>query len=216
MTPSKVCYACGQERPLTEFHRHRGRKDGHTDSCKPCRGRIVGLYSKTEGAKAARAKFWENYKNRPDKKEKLQDYHRDYQRNMSEEQKQGRTETGRRRQRSSPRYVLYTMLYSASKRRPTENIATVEDLTVLYENQGGRCAVSGVKLTWASGNGGKKSPTSISLDRIDNDRGYEIENLRLVCWQVNVFKNCWSDAQMHEMALAIVANMKRPRLRLVS
>jgi len=175
----------------------------------------VSLYSRTDGAKAARAKFWEDYKNRPDKREKLQDYHRDYQRNMNGAQKNKRHETKVKRESGTPCYALYRMIYSAAKRRPTGNIATVEDLMDLYERQSGRCAVSGVKFTWTTNGDGKKLPTSISLDRIDNDKGYEIENLRLVCWQVNVFKNCWSDDQMFNMALAIVANMKRPKLRLV-
>ena len=35
--------------------------------------------------------------------------------------------------------------------------------------------------------------------------GYERRNLRLVCWQANMFKNEWSDAEMLDMARAIVA-----------
>src|SRR5882672_2290998 len=122
MIGAKVCFACGEEKPLTDFHRHRGRKDGHTDSCKPCRNTIVSLYSRTDGAKAARAKFWEDYKNRPDKREKLQDYHRDYQRNMNGAQKNKRHETKVKRESGTPCYALYRMIYSAAKRRPTGNI----------------------------------------------------------------------------------------------
>lgn len=173
------------------------------------------LYSKTEGAKSVRAKFWAEYKEREDARQKLQDYHRNYQRNLTEGQKQKYVETRKKRLRSSPRTRFYAMLYSAARRRPTENMATVEDLMEMYESQKGLCAVSGVKMTWAAHNGGKKTPTSISLDRIDGNRGYEKENLRLVCWQVNLFKNCWSDEQMFMMALGIVTNMKLPKLRLV-
>lgn len=202
----KTCYVCGEEKSLDEFHRHRGRKDGHADSCKPCRGKIVSLYANTDGAKVARAKFWAEYKER--EKEKLQDYHRDYQRNMTDDQKRDRDARSLRRRRATPRQNLYAMLYSAAKRRPTENVATLDDLVEMYEGQKGLCAVSGMKMEWAAGCTGKKLATSISLDRIDNDKGYEIENIRLVCWQVNVFKNNWTDEQMISMARAIVDKAK--------
>ena len=33
----KVCSGCRQEKPLVEFHRERGKKDGRQGLCKPCR-----------------------------------------------------------------------------------------------------------------------------------------------------------------------------------
>lgn len=33
---TKICIKCKTERLLSEFHRHSGRKDGHTSKCKPC------------------------------------------------------------------------------------------------------------------------------------------------------------------------------------
>ena len=59
-------------------------------------------------------------------------------------------------------------------------------------------------MTWGKG---KLMPTSISLDRLDGSRGYELDNIRLVCYQVNTFRGRWSDEQMLAMARAIVANM---------
>lgn len=219
----KICFACAIEKPRTEFHRHRGRKDGVNSVCKACHCQRVTLYSRTDGAKAVRAKFWADYKERPDKREKLQDYHRDYAATVTDEQRAKYAETRYRRYRATPRDALYQMLYSASKRRPTENIATVEDLVELYEKQNGLCAVSGFEMIWRANKGGGKQPNSMSLDRIDGKRGYEIDNLRLVCWQVNLFKNCWTEEQMIEMARAIVQRADeqevivefKPRLKLV-
>lgn len=212
----KICYSCAVEKPCDEFHRHRGRKDGRNDVCKLCANKRVSLYAKTDGAKAAREKFFSQYKERDDSRQRLQDYHREYNGNLTAEQRAKYTETRRKRARSSPRKAFYQMLYAAAKRRPTKDIATVDDLMEMFNLQEGRCAVSGMEMDWASNRGGKKLPTSMSLDRIDGNRGYEKNNLRLVCWQVNLFKNCWNDDQMLAMALAIVANMKRPKLRLVS
>lgn len=205
----KICFGCNTEKELSEFHRHRGHKDGKSSTCKLCASKKMTLYARTEGAKAVRAKYFAEYKDREESRQKLQDYHREYQRNMPEEQRRQRTLTNKRSLRANPRSRLYVMLYAAAKRRPTENIATIDDLMEMFEAQKGLCAVSDVQMTWSVGSVGKKVPTSISLDRINNDKGYEIENLRLVCWQVNVFKNCWSDTEMFTMAKAIVANMER-------
>ncbi len=32
----KKCVACGELKPLSEFHRHRGKRDGRQARCKPC------------------------------------------------------------------------------------------------------------------------------------------------------------------------------------
>lgn len=203
----KICLSCAAEKPIEEFHRHRGRRDGRNDVCKECANYRVSRYSKTEGAKAVRAKYFAEYKERQESRDKLQDYHRAYAGKLSPEQREKYAETRRRREKSSPKNTFYRMLFSAAKRRPTKNIATVDDLMEMFEAQKGLCAISGVKMDWASNRQGKKLATSISLDRIDGSKGYEKENLRFVCWQVNLFKNCWSDQEMLTMAKRIVNHM---------
>lgn len=207
---TKICFACAVEKSTAEYHRHRGRKDGLSSVCKACANRRVTLYSKTEGAKAVRAKYFAEYKENEESRQKLQDYHREYQGNLTPDQHARYAEVRKKRQAATPRYALYCMLWSAAKRYPTENIATIDDLMEMFENQKGLCAVSGIVMRWGanrpgSGKKGSKRPDSISLDRIDGAKGYEKDNLRLVCWQVNLFKNCWTEGQMLTMARAIVA-----------
>lgn len=36
MEQTKKCSACGQEKPLSEFNKHRGNKDGLQDKCRVC------------------------------------------------------------------------------------------------------------------------------------------------------------------------------------
>lgn len=113
---------------------------------------------------------------------------------------------------TSPKITLRAALYSARRRRPG-NVADIDQILALWDAQGGRCAITGIKMTW-----GKRRvlATSVSIDRIDQTGGYDIDNIRLVCYQVNSFRNKWSDDEMFEMALAIVTNMRRPILRVVS
>lgn len=34
--PARTCRVCKQEKPLTEFNKHRGRRDGHAYRCRKC------------------------------------------------------------------------------------------------------------------------------------------------------------------------------------
>ena len=102
----------------------------------------------------------------------------------------------------SPRPTLWRNLKRLLKHRPTESPVNAKYLCELFETQNGCCAVSGVKMTWAKGH---SPPTTLSIDRIDQSKGYEMGNVRLVCYQVNTFRGRWSDTQMLEMARAIVA-----------
>lgn len=60
------------------------------------------------------------------------------------------------------------------------------ELYTLFESQKGLCAISGVPMTWVSGQGRQSS--NISLDRIDNTKGYISGNVQLVCVAVNLMK----------------------------
>ena len=199
---SKACFRCSVDKPLSDYHKHRGRKDGHNDVCKTCATAKQSMYAQTEGAKIARKKFFDEYKEREDVRERRQKYFRDYQSSLSEKQKTGYALVRKMRKEASPKYALYVALFHAFKRRPSEDFITREQAMDIFQAQDGRCAVSGVRMTWSKG---KKLATSMSLDRIDGSRGYQKDNVRLVCWQVNLFKNEWSDAQMQDMAKNIVS-----------
>lgn len=108
--------------------------------------------------------------------------------------------------RKTPRFNLYSTLRLAKKR--AEVTIDVEYLLNLFEEQQGLCALSGVKMTWATG---KIEPTSISIDRIDNSKGYVAGNVRLVCTVINAFKSTQTDDELYEFAKKLVANMAKNR-----
>ena len=104
----------------------------------------------------------------------------------------------------TPRYSLYQTLRHAKTR--AEVTITIQDLMDIFEKQEGKCALSEIKMTWYQG---KIQPTSISIDRIDNSKGYVQNNVRLVCVVVNAFKSTQTDVELYEFAKCLVENMAK-------
>lgn len=67
---------------------------------------------------------------------------------------------------------------------------TMEYAWNLFEEQGRRCALSGVPLSF--GTTGKNSNTTASMDRVDNGAGYVPGNIQWVHKRVNLMRNTLS------------------------
>jgi hypothetical protein len=81
---------------------------------------------------------------------------------------------------------------------------TVEDLKNLWDDKGGKCAISGLEMTEPpSGRQRKKTkdrnPLTGSLDRIDSDKGYVNGNIQWVCTFVNYAKNNYDDNEIKKI-----------------
>lgn len=99
---------------------------------------------------------------------------------------------GKRRKKWSSSYQEYLKVLhnqSRSKRKQTKewNI-TAEYLNTLWENQDGKCALSGVQMTHHRDGSGIKE-FNASIDRIDQERGYEPGNVQLVCYRINILRH---------------------------
>lgn len=64
---------------------------------------------------------------------------------------------------------------------------TVQDLVDLWEKQDGRCSVSGVVMTHHRDGSGHKN-FNASIDRLNISIGYTPDNIRLVCFAVNIMR----------------------------
>lgn len=103
---------------------------------------------------------------------------------------------------SSPENYLRVLSTSArnqaktGKRAGMEFSISVEDLVELWEEQEGKCALSGIIMTHARDGQGSKD-FNVSLDRINNEVGYVSGNVQLVCYRVNIMKHtCTEDIFM--------------------
>lgn len=79
--------------------------------------------------------------------------------------------------------LLKTSKQSAKKRNIDCHELDVDFLVELYNNQDGKCAISGISMTHIAGQG--VIPTNISMDRIDNSVGYKKDNVQLTCRFIN-------------------------------
>lgn len=91
-----------------------------------------------------------------------------------------------------------------------ENIfdITYDDLLNLYNIQEGKCAISGITLTYnrSSTNIGHKINDNLSVDRIDSNKGYTKDNVQLVCTIINMMKNDLTQEQLEYYCKAIIKN----------
>jgi hypothetical protein len=67
---------------------------------------------------------------------------------------------------------------------PNRSLLSPREVYALGESQGWKCALSGVPMTANK----KKSPTNISIDRIEAGGPYTIDNIRLVCCALNSWR----------------------------
>lgn len=66
LSDMKTCFKCGAEKPLSEFYKHSGMKDGRVNKCKDCNKRDV-----IENRKK-RAEYYKHYdRNRPNHSERV-------------------------------------------------------------------------------------------------------------------------------------------------
>lgn len=84
---------------------------------------------------------------------------------------------------------------------------TIQDISNKLINQNYKCALSGIPIEF--GNYGKdfKNKT-ISIDRIDNNKGYTKSNIQLVYKKINVMKNKLNEDEFFNLCKKIVQHQK--------
>ena len=91
---------------------------------------------------------------------------------------------------NNPEAYIKHLLY-----RKDRSKLSLEYILDLYNLQNGKCALSGVELTFIKVNDGIKIHTNLSIDRIDSNLGYQIGNIQLVCAIVNIMKSTLSSSE---------------------
>lgn len=77
-----------------------------------------------------------------------------------------------------------------------------QDIIDLYEQQQGRCALTGWPIEWAE----KGLTATVSIDRIDSSEGYLKTNVQLLHKDVNMAKQQYSQEYFIELCAAVAEN----------
>jgi len=138
------------------------------------------------------------------------------QRELSEEEYTGKrnvckrcTSFQRNRTRSSSPEAYLTIVCAKLKsaRKNMEWELDMEHIKSLWQQQLGRCALSGVFMTWHAGEG--KQDLNVSIDRKDPNKGYIIGNIQLVAQRVNTMKHTLGDSEFYWWCKNIAYNKER-------
>lgn len=100
--------------------------------------------------------------------------------------------------------VVRQSLRNARIRSKKQNLpctVTTKDLLEILEAQNDRCALSGIKLSFATIS--RPIASSCSLDKIDRRKGYIHGNVRFLCFAVNSFRGSMSDLEFQRFVQAI-------------
>ena len=127
-----------------------------------------------------------------------------------------RTEQSRLRCNATPdafiRRAVSQLRCSRRKRNPDlKFVITPEEVIDLFNAQDGKCALSGIDLTYMRDGKGTKFPYNISIDRIDPKGDYVIENIQLVAAAINLMKGTWSDYTFIETCIKVASHMLSPQ-----
>ena len=150
MMAKKLCTRCGLNKDAAKFSRRSSSRDDLQSYCKSCN--LTNWYTYKEKSEVSdhRRAYVKAYNARPDVKALRLKYMEGW-------------------YRASPRQTLRGARLLALRRRPTDNPVTLNELSAMFDRQNGRCAVSGLTMTWRKG---EIKPTSITIDRIDSSGGY--------------------------------------------
>jgi len=109
--------------------------------------------------------------------------------------------TAFKRTKSVRAYITY-LRQKAVKRK--NNCISIDELEHIWNNQNGKCALTGWDMTMILGKGNIK--TNASIDRINSNLGYIENNVQFICRAVNVFKSNAKEEFLYEMCKAIIKN----------
>lgn len=175
----KVCNLCKEEKPISDFYLKRNIHP--TSRCKICIKKHRAIYVKDNLKKVQKASSEYYYK-----------YRRN---NLKSEYRDRCFKTGLDG-------FLATICKGCLKRKGG-NIDRFY-LRELWDKQNGKCAISGIDMTYKSGEG--RISTNVSVDRIDCHKPYTKENVRLACMSINTMRGVLSDKELLEMCHKIIKN----------
>lgn len=99
--------------------------------------------------------------------------------------------------------TMFNHIKSMARDRSIDFDISIEYLWKIFIAQSKLCALTGWPIKFSPYSENDKLRTA-SLDRIDNDKGYIVGNVRWLHKRCNMFKHIMTDKELFELSLAIV------------
>lgn len=209
----KLCTKCLQYKPMNEqyFYKRSNVKCGFSSHCKECekkkekiRIRIPAfnekgeLYCKKCKEYKSVTEFYENSSNIKS---------RNYYSNNCKKCESERKREARKKSYNNDVETFFTQLLNGCRGRARRSKKfnfdlTLEQVVNLYEEQGHKCAISGLDMTTIKGSG--HLLLNASIDRINAGKDYTISNIRLICNHINMMRSNLSDEELFNFCKSIV------------
>lgn len=201
---TKYCPGCEKTKSLSLFHKNIQNASGYRSRCKECTKKY-----EVQRCSAAQAILQKNKENEQmqsnDKKfcpgckifKEINEFHKNkgsihgfqsYCKKCSAD-----AQIERKSQLENFLKYSYSTCKDNCKRRSKSLLfeITVQDIIELYNCQNGKCKLSNLDMTYiADGTKtcGQINPYNISIDRIDNQKGYIEGNVQLICSIINLMR----------------------------
>lgn len=113
----------------------------------------------------------------------------------------------RRKLRAAAAVTLHKRTLSRARTKGREYILGSEIIRQMLEEAKDRCVLTGLAFDYNERTDDEewlRRPLSPSIDRIDNRRGYELDNIRIVCTAVNIAINEWGLETFDKVCRALI------------
>ena len=196
---TRKCWKCQAEKLLTNefFSKDSTHKSGFQTACKTCQRERTKIYNKNNK---------EYFKQKGKEKYKKEDNPARYQRYKKSYLERRKTFS------KSIRGKLYDLLEAARGRAKNKSLPIdidLEYLIDLYQQQNGKCKLTNIEFTFNTRQNGQHfNPFNPSIDKIDSNKGYTQDNVRLVCVIVNLSLNEFGEENFKTMCQSYINNSK--------
>lgn len=103
-------------------------------------------------------------------------------------------------------WLRYIAQKANARKRPDSEKITEDMLKEIWNKQAGKCALTGVNLGTSGGY------QAASVDRINSERGYTKDNIRLTTWLVNHIRGDLTDKEFTDACNGISTTFKNREL----
>lgn len=177
----KVCSKCNILKSYDDYHKSSQRSDGISHSCASCVNEYNRKRSSLDSDIRKRRMKHEKIMTNPELHEKAKSYSKLYYNSL----------TGRAKS------LLKTTTRRSSKFEEVDNPVDIE--FILEKLKVGKCEVTGIAFDYDNKFNTCKNPLSPSIDRVDSNKGYSKDNVRIVLWQYNLMRGELTDDQLFDI-----------------